>query len=92
MFSWRINFWDVSFLGTPPLECLIYTKKKNFKKKLIYFRAVFVDFMRYPTEPGADAFHCVDNIIVIEMNLNVNQINYGLMKKVNFTITLWKNG
>ena len=47
-FSWRIKFWDVNFLGTPPLKCysaLTYKRQKNFKKKLIYFWTFFVDFI-----------------------------------------------
>ena len=54
MCSWRLNFWDINFLGTPPLEwyyALIHTRKKDFKKKLIYFRAFFVDFIGYSIKP-----------------------------------------
>ena len=38
MYSWRINFWDLNFLGTWPLEwhyALIHTRKKEPKKKLL---------------------------------------------------------
>ena len=54
MFNWRFNFWDINFLGTPPLEwyyALIDTGKKDLKKKLNYFRAFFVDFKGYSIKP-----------------------------------------
>ena len=54
MFSWRFNFWDINFLGAPPLEWYyvhIHTRKKDFKKKLIYFRAFFVDVIGYSIKP-----------------------------------------
>ena len=54
MFSWRFDFWNVNFLGSPPLEwyyALIHTRKKYFKKKLIYFRAFFVGFIWSSIKP-----------------------------------------
>ena len=54
MFSWRINFWHINILGTPPLEwyyAVIYKRMKDFKKKLIYFQAFFVDFKGCPMKP-----------------------------------------
>ena len=48
MFSWMFDFWNINFLGTSPLEwyyAFIHTRKKDFKKKPIYFRAFFVDFI-----------------------------------------------
>ena len=54
MCSWEINFWDINFLGTPSLEwyyALIHTRKKELKKKLIYFWALFVDLIGYSIKP-----------------------------------------
>ena len=54
MCSWRINFWGINFLGSPSLEwhyALIHTRKKELKKKLIYFWAFFGDLIGYSIKP-----------------------------------------
>ena len=54
MCSCRINFWDINFLGTPPLMwyyALVHTRKKELKNKLIYFWALFVDLIEYSIRP-----------------------------------------
>ena len=55
MSSWRIIFWDINFLVIPPLEwyyALIHTRKKELKKKLIYFGALFLDPIGYSIKPS----------------------------------------
>ena len=74
---------DINFPGTPPLDwyyVIIHTRKKDFKKKLIYFWAFFVDLMGIPLSPRADEFCRVD---IFERNLQ---------KRNNFLEKIFEGG
>ena len=54
MSSWRTNLWDINFLSTLPLEwyyVLNHTRKKELKKELIHFWALFVGLIGYSIKP-----------------------------------------
>ena len=70
-------------------EILLHSKYGGFQRELwsMVYR-IFVKKIR----SGANFNRYVEYLLAYKINLNVKQINYGLIKENSFIITLSKNG